>query len=68
MKKEKKIKISIWNKDKYFPAGVYKFKNPNIWYPVIYFRKPKNIKQEEYDEMIEIFKNCCSKKSNFTKN
>lgn len=28
-------------RDGKFPAGVYAFKKPNTWYPVIYFHKPR---------------------------
>jgi len=46
---KKEIKISYFKKDGRLPEGVYMFKKPNIWYPVVYFRKPKGATKKEFE-------------------
>ena len=51
---EKELKISIMSKG--VPAGVYALKEPNIWYPVVYFRKAKHADKKTFLKVIEALK------------
>lgn len=42
-------KIAYMKKDGKLPEGYYIFSEPNIWSPVLYFRKPKNAKKKDYE-------------------
>ena len=53
MKNKKKIEISFMKKDGKFPAGIYMFEEPNIWRPVVYFRKAKSANKDEFDMILE---------------
>ena len=53
MKKEKKIKITFFRKEGKLPAGIYMFEPPNIWRPVIYFRKAKSASKEKFKRILE---------------
>jgi hypothetical protein len=39
----KKLIITYFSRDRNIPPGIYALKEPNIYYPVIYFRLPKKI-------------------------
>lgn len=54
--KENKIKLCFMEKHGIFPEGIYKFKEPNIWYPIVYFRKPKSVKEKEFRMIINYLK------------
>jgi hypothetical protein len=54
MKKEKKaIKISFIRKDGKLTEGIYIFKEPNKWYPAVYFRKSKWVDNGIYNAILE---------------
>ena len=50
---EKEIKIAFFRKNGNLPAGVYIFESPNIWRPVIYFRKAKSASRSEFERVLE---------------
>jgi|GEM_PF-6407128 len=51
-KKEKFI-ISFMEKSGKFPRGIYAFQKPNIWYPVVYFRKSKAADRKIYETVLK---------------
>ena len=48
------MKISLMEKG--VPRAIYAFKKPNVWYPVVYFRKSKHATKKEYEEIIRYLK------------
>jgi len=68
MKKEKKIKIVFFRKDGKFPMGIYVFEPPNIWRPVVYFRKAKSAKEEEFERILKEFWNIYLELNNLCQN
>ena len=55
MKKE--IVITFMSGQKGIPMGMYAHKEPNIFYPVVYFRKAKHANKKEYEIILEYIKN-----------
>jgi len=53
MKNQKKIEIVFFRKNGKLPTGIYMFEPPNIWRPVVYFRKAKSAKKEEFERILE---------------
>ena len=51
MKKE--IRICFMSKSGNCPRGIYAFRNSNIWYPVIYFRKSKHADSKLYEILMK---------------
>lgn len=47
------IKIIYFEKDGKFPEGIYALKEPNIWYPVVRFRKSKPVSEEIYKAVVD---------------
>ena len=52
----KEIKICYMSKSGRIPEGFYMFKEPNIWFPVLYFRKSKFATKKQYEAIKEYLK------------
>ncbi len=48
MSKDAELRICYMSKYGNLPEGVYIFKEPNIWSPALYFRKPKHADEDIY--------------------
>ena len=60
MKKE--LKISFFLKDVNYPRGIYAFKEPNIWYPVVYFKKAKHSDKKVFEYILDNYYQSFKKK------
>jgi hypothetical protein len=52
----KELKISFMEKNGKLPRGIYAFKEPNIYYPVVYFRKSRHASKEKFEAIIKYLK------------
>jgi len=52
----KELRICFMNKQGKLPRGIYAFKEPNTYYPVVYFKKAKYADTKVFEAIIDYLK------------